>query len=133
MPDNNHGAPWPTGIQAITLIVDDLDETKEFYLRAFGLPVHFEDTESVVFSFGETLINLLARGAAPELINPAGIAPRAAGSRVVLTIGVDDVDALAAQLQQRGIPLLNGPIDRPWGPRTASFIDPNGYVWEIAH
>jgi len=27
---------------------------------------------------------------------------------------------------------LNGPIDRPWGIRTASFRDPGGHIWEIA-
>ena len=25
-----------------------------------------------------------------------------------------------------------GPIDRPWGVRTAAFADPDGYLWEIA-
>ncbi|MDQ3782600.1 MAG: VOC family protein, partial [Actinomycetota bacterium] len=28
--------------------------------------------------------------------------------------------------------LLNGPVDRPWGVRTASFRDPAGHIWEIA-
>ncbi len=28
--------------------------------------------------------------------------------------------------------LLNGPIDREWGVRTASFTDPDGHIWEIA-
>lgn len=32
----------------------------------------------------------------------------------------------------QGIELLNGPIDRWWGPRTASFSDLDGHVWEIA-
>ena len=35
-------------------------------------------------------------------------------------------------LQARGVELLNGPMDRPWGIRTASFRDPGGYIWEIA-
>jgi catechol 2,3-dioxygenase-like lactoylglutathione lyase family enzyme len=26
-----------------------------------------------------------------------------------------------------------GSTDRPWGIRTASFRDPGGHVWEIAH
>jgi uncharacterized glyoxalase superfamily protein PhnB len=49
------------------------------------------------------------------------------------TIEVDDVDAMCATLQQRGVELLNGPMDRPWGIRTASFSDPGGHIWEIAH
>ena len=48
------------------------------------------------------------------------------------TIAVGDVDAMCAELSKRGVRLLNGPIDRPWGIRTASFRDPAGYIWEIA-
>ena len=63
---------------------------------------------------------------------PAVVAPPAAGSRMVFTIGVDDVDAMCEVLAARGVELLNGPMDRPWGIRTASFVDPAGYIWEIA-
>jgi catechol 2,3-dioxygenase-like lactoylglutathione lyase family enzyme len=28
--------------------------------------------------------------------------------------------------------LINGPMDRPWGIRTACFADPSGHIWEIA-
>jgi uncharacterized glyoxalase superfamily protein PhnB len=85
-----------------------------------------------VFKFGNTLINLLKSTAAPELIEPAQVASREAGHRFVFTIQVDDVDAMCADLTSRGVELLNGPMDRPWGIRTASFIDPGGYIWEIA-
>jgi len=45
---------------------------------------------------------------------------------------VDDADATCAQLQARGVELLNGPMDRAWGLRTATFTDPDGHIWEIA-
>ncbi|MER7778644.1 VOC family protein [Streptomyces sp. NPDC096191] len=70
--------------------------------------------------------------AAHELIDPARVADPEAGSRVQLTLPVDDVDAMCEELTTRGVPLLNGPIDRPWGIRTASFKDPGGHSWEIA-
>jgi catechol 2,3-dioxygenase-like lactoylglutathione lyase family enzyme len=124
--------PWPKGISAITLFVEDLAAARRFYGEAFGLPVHYEDDASVVFNFGNTLVNLLKASAAPELIEPAAVAPRDGGSRMQLTITVDDVDALCAQLTERGVGLLNGPMDRPWGIRTASFRDPAGHIWEIA-
>jgi len=123
---------WPTGLFAITLFVEDLPAAKQFYLRVFGLPVDFEDANSVVFKFGNTLINLLKTTAARELVEPAQVARREAGSRFVFTIHVDNVDAMCAELTARGVELLNGPMDRPWGVRTASFIDPGGYIWEIA-
>ncbi len=50
----------------------------------------------------------------------------------MFTIDVDDVDAMCAELRSRGVELLNGPLDRPWGVRTASFADPAGHIWEIA-
>jgi uncharacterized glyoxalase superfamily protein PhnB len=85
-----------------------------------------------VFDFGTTLINLLKITAARELIEPASVAPREAGSRLQFTLAVDDVDAMCAELARRGVDLLNGPMDRPWGVRTASFVDPAGHIWEIA-
>ena len=123
---------WPRGIRAITLFVEDLAAAKQFYLDVFDLPITFEDENSAVFDFGNTIINLLDTASAPDLISPAPVASRDAGARLQLTIEVDDVDATCADLTSRGVTLLNGPIDRPWGVRTASFTDPGGHIWEIA-
>jgi catechol 2,3-dioxygenase-like lactoylglutathione lyase family enzyme len=128
----NLDAGWPKSIFAITLFVEDLATAKQFYLNVFGLPVMFEDDNSAVFQFGETLVNLLKTSEAEELVEPAKVASRDAGSRAVFTIHVEDVDAMCAKLTARGVTLLNGPIDRPWGIRTASFADPGGHLWEIA-
>ena len=125
---------WPpSGISAITLFVEDLAATKEFYQRVFDLPVHFEDPNSAVFGFGTTLINLLDVAEAPGLIGPAEPGDGTARPRMQLTVTVADVDAVCARLAERGVELLNGPTDRPWGIRTASFRDPAGHIWEIAH
>lgn len=126
-----HGA-WPKAIDTVTLFVVDLEAAREFYRRAFGLPVFFEDNDSAVFKFGSMLVNLLGSTEAAELVAPAGVGGRGMGARFVLTIGVDDVDEMCAELAARGVTLLNGPMDRPWGVRTASFTDPDGYIWEIA-
>jgi catechol 2,3-dioxygenase-like lactoylglutathione lyase family enzyme len=132
-PESGAGtARWPRSISAVTLFVEDLDATKRFYREVFGLPLAFEDDVSAVFDFGNTLINLLQAHAARDLIEPAAVAPPGAGSRLQFTITVDDVDAMCAELARRGVDLLNGPMDRPWGVRTASFIDPGGHMWEIA-
>jgi lactoylglutathione lyase len=132
MPDATP-ADLPTAISAITLFVEDLAAAKRFYAEVFDLPVHYEDDASAVFRFGPTLVNLLAAGEAPGLVAPALLAPPEAGVRMQLTITVADVDAVCAELARRGVELLNGPMDRPWGIRTASFRDPGGHIWEIAH
>ena len=123
---------WVSGISAITLFVEDLPATKAFYEKVFGLPIHYEDDASAVFDFGNTLINLLKVEEATGLIGPAVVASPDAGSRLQFTITVDDVDATCAELAARGVELINGPMDRPWGIRTACFADPAGHIWEIA-
>ncbi|WEH42968.1 VOC family protein [Streptomyces sp. NBC_01218] len=132
MTDTASTPSWPPGISAITLFVEDLDATEQFYREVFGLPVVFQDDNSAVFAFGTTLINLLKTTAAPALIAPARVARADAGSRLQLTLPVSDVDAMCEELTARGVTLLNGPVNRPWGIRTASFRDPAGHIWEIA-
>lgn len=122
----------PKNIYAITLFVEELERSKLFYQDVFGLPVFFEDENSAVFKFENTLINLLRIPAAHILIAPRVVGSPAAGSRFQLTISVDDVDAACAELKARGVELLNGPVDRPWGVRTAAFTDPGGHLWEFA-
>jgi catechol 2,3-dioxygenase-like lactoylglutathione lyase family enzyme len=123
---------WPKSIFAITLFAEDLEAAKRFYREVFGLPVAYEDANSAVFDFGNTIINLLTTTAAPELIEPAKVASPESGARLQFTIQVDDVDAMCAELVSRGVELLNGPMNRPWGIRTAAFRDPGGHIWEIA-
>jgi lactoylglutathione lyase len=130
--DESPQAPWPGGIGAITLFVEDLAGAKRFYAEVFGLPVHYEDESSAVFRFGETLVNLLTVSEAPELVAPAAVAGPGGGVRFQLTLAVHDVDSMAEGLRGRGVELLSGPIDRPWDIRTASFRDPGGHIWELA-
>ena len=124
--------PASASIGAITLFTEDLDRSKRFYQDAFGLPVAWEDDNSAVIKFENTIINLLKIPAARELIEPGTVAGPQAGSRFQLTVAVDDVDATCKELTSRGVELLNGPMNRPWGIRTASFTDPSGHIWEIA-
>ena len=124
--------PWPKRIGAITLFVEDLEAAKSFYQDVFGLSVLMEDPQSTVFNFGNTVVNLLVTSAAAEIIGSSPIGGPVAGARGQITIDVDDVDSVCAELAQRGVRLENGPMDRPWGVRTASFLDPSGHSWEIA-
>ncbi|AUX80059.1 glyoxalase/bleomycin resistance protein/dioxygenase family protein (plasmid) [Sinorhizobium fredii] len=116
----------------MTLFVDDLGEAKAFYRKAFEPEIVYQDDVSCVLKFEGAMINLLHASQAPELIEPLPVASASSGARILLTIRVADVDAACASLEGRGVRLLNGPIDRPWGRRTAAFADPSGHVWEIA-
>ena len=119
------------GLFAITLIVENLEEAKAFYGKAFAQEIAWQDDSSAVYKVGSTMVNLLDATSAPELIEPATIGSPE-GVRAVYTVPVESVDAAAAELAAAGIELLNGPMDRPWGPRTLSFRDPAGNVWELS-
>ena len=119
-------------VGAITLFVADPRASKTFYEKVFDVTPIFEDENSVVFKFDNTIINLLEISAAHELIDPAPVAAPDSGSRFQLTIWVHDADAVCEQLASRGVALLNGPINRAWGVRTATFTDPDGHIWEVA-
>jgi lactoylglutathione lyase len=119
-------------IGAITLFIDDPKRSKAFYEKVFDAPAVYADDDSVAFKFENTIVNLLARREARGLVDPASVASAGSGSSFQLTIWVDDADAVCAELAKRGVELLNGPLDREWGMRTAAFADPDGHVWEVA-
>jgi catechol 2,3-dioxygenase-like lactoylglutathione lyase family enzyme len=119
-------------VGAITLFVEDPRRSKAFYEQVFEVPLVFEDENSAAFKFDNTIVNLLARPAAHELIEPATVGGPEAGALLQLTVFVEDANAAVDQLRERGVELLNGPIDREWGMRTAAFADPDGHVWEVA-
>ena len=124
---------WAEKIFATTLFVSDAGSSKAFYAKVFEKSPIFEDENSVVFQFGEILINLLSQSEAPAMIAPAHVAGKESGSRFQLTIQVEDVDLQATRLKELGISILNGPLDQPWGVRTLLFADPDGHLWELAH
>jgi lactoylglutathione lyase len=119
-------------VGAITMFVANPQRSKAFYEKVFDVAAIYEDENAVAFEFENMIVNLLEVPAARELIDPANVATAQSGSRFQLTIWVDDADAVCEGLRSRGVELLNGPIDRPWGMRTASFADPDGHIWEVA-
>jgi len=118
-------------ISAISLFVEDLRASKVFYQEVFGVPVVFEDPNSVAVKFDSLIVNLLHIGSAAEIVEPGAVAAGDAGSRFQLSIWVPDLDAVCAQLRKRKMK-FTGPIERPWGMRTVNFVDPSGHSWEIA-
>jgi catechol 2,3-dioxygenase-like lactoylglutathione lyase family enzyme len=118
-------------INALSLFVEDLPSAKRFYVDVFGVPVMFEDEASVALRFENMIINLLRVQEARELVEPGTVGARDSGSRFQLSVWVPDVDAVCIELQRRGVQSLTGPRNRPWGMRTANFVDPAGHSWEI--
>jgi lactoylglutathione lyase len=114
-------------VGAMTLFVADKDRARDFYARAFEVEPLFEDETSAAFRFENTIVNCVVDPA--ELIEPA---PVGSGTTAMYTVFVEDCDAGVELLRSRGVEFLNGPVDRPWGVRTATFADPDGHAWEVA-
>jgi lactoylglutathione lyase len=112
----------------VIVYVSDLVVSVAFYRDVVGLEHRFTDAGYAEFTTGPTRFALYERRRAEWLIG-RGVTP-GAGAQVVLV--VVDVDAIAAGLRERGVPLLAGPVDRPWGHRTLHITDPDGFVIEFA-
>ncbi|WP_432485497.1 VOC family protein [Kineococcus esterisolvens] len=128
----NDPLPGTEALGALTVFVSDVDAEATFHRDVLGMPLAFADADSVVLMLGSTALNLLSIEAADELVAPAASSPVTPQVQALLTLWVDDVDAACAELARRGVALLNGPLDRPWGKRTAAFSSPGGLLWEIA-
>ena len=123
-------AEWEKQIGAINLIVGDLERSKSFYREVFRLPLQHEDEDTAMFRFKDTYL-FLQRGAAHQDAPPSdvlGLAQKGIGQFVIF---VDDVDAVASELDEAQVATISGPADRDWGMRTLTLADPGGYTWEI--
>lgn len=117
-----------TRLGHVILYVDDLARSVAFYRDVVGLPHRFTDAGYAEFGTGATRLALYERRRA-EWLTGHPVAPGPAGEIVLV---VDDVDAVASRLRERGVPVLSGPADRSWGHRTLHVADPDGFVVEFA-
>ena len=120
------------GLEVISLFVEDLTSAREFYVKVFAHEMIYEDDVCSILRIGNIVINLLNIENAPTLVEPGKVAGPKAGARALYTVNVKDCDAVCAELKALGVPLINGPMDRPWGRRSAAFADPAGNIWEVA-
>jgi catechol 2,3-dioxygenase-like lactoylglutathione lyase family enzyme len=118
-------------VDVVNLPATDLAATKRFYQEILGLPLAFEDDTTAVFHLENLMICLTGPAKFAELITPAAVGGAEAGARCTLSMFVEDVDAACRELAERGVVMLNGPVNRAWGMRTACFADPAGHIWEM--
>jgi len=121
---------WQKSIGAMTLFVPDVDQARKFYETAFGVEAHAFDDGAVMLRGTEPILFLHKTEAradpVPEILAEAR---KGAGQFAIIVADVDDV---CTEITGRGIELISGPADRPWGMRTITFADPAGHIWEIA-
>ncbi len=103
------------------ILTADLDVLLGFYTELFGAEEIFRvPAEGPPFylglRIGDTDLGLVAKKDAGT-----GAAPR-----ILLGIGVDDVDETLRRVETLGGSVRGGPNDMPWGQRVAHVSDPDG-------
>jgi catechol 2,3-dioxygenase-like lactoylglutathione lyase family enzyme len=117
-------------VTAVTLFVEDLARSKEFYERVFEVTPVDEEEGTVIFELDNLFLRLLSRAEAEtEMLGEVPLADPGSGVGIELAMRVPDVDARTAELVERGVSIAFGPIDRPWGVRHVAFRDPDGHLW----
>ena len=119
-------------VNVITLFVEDQLRSKAFYEQIFDVVGVDEGHGTVIFQFDNLFLRLLRRDEADaEMLGQVSVADPRSGTSVQLGFAVDDADAFCGDLSERGVSIVYGPVDRPWGRRNAAFVDLDGHVWQF--
>ncbi len=123
-------------LTSIRLLVSDFYACHKFYVDVMGFNPLFGDPDGPYEEFDTgngAVLSLFKR----ELMAAAvdGMAEKAGkgcGDAAVFTLGVDDVDRVAADLAEKGVTFISDPHDQPeWRLRVVHFRDPCSNLIEI--
>lgn len=120
----------------ITLGVQDLGKTQEFYETVLGLTPFMTDGITM-FDMGGFVLGLWERDKLHEDIGmmanscPAGVLPNVALAYNARS--EDEVDAIFKTLEEYGVLVTKPPHKAFWGGYSGYFMDPDGNAWEVAY
>lgn len=123
-------------VSFITLAVDDLYATRQFYVEGLGWPTELDvPGEVIMIKVGERLI--LSLWAASEFEDEVGQISRGVGlAPITLAHNVGspaEVDAVLETARAAGADPVKPGEHRSWGGYTGYFGDPTGFRWEVAY
>lgn len=126
-------------ITVITLGVDDLEKSLQFYRDGLGL-----ETEGIIgqeFDYGAVVFIQLQEGLRLALWPRKSIAhdtglQLSPSSPTEMTIGHNvstkgEVDSVMTKAKSAGATILKSPHETFWGGYSGYFQDPDGHIWEV--
>jgi catechol 2,3-dioxygenase-like lactoylglutathione lyase family enzyme len=118
----------------ITLGVQDLARSIDFYQNGLGFPRHGDGEDVAFFALNGTWLGLYGRKALAE---DAGVDPAGSGFHgftISHNLESDsEVDRVFNQALEAGAEAVKQPQKVFWGGYSGYFKDPDGHLWEIAH
>lgn len=102
----------------------DLDATIDFYVAKLGATLEFRYSDFYAgVRLGDSLVHLKRVDAADPSIDFVRD-----GNHLHLYVEVDDLDAMAAALRDRGVEFVLEPHDTVWGARELALRDDQGHT-----
>lgn len=114
------------------IVVTDGAAAIDFYRQALGaeeLVRHTEPGGKIVHAelrLGSAVVALKDEGDGDPSPTSLG------GTPVIMALGVDDVDAVAAAMTRAGATVVYPVADRPYGGRDGRLADPFGHLWLVS-
>lgn len=124
-------------ISIVTLGVQDVTRSYEFYHLGLGLPTSRKPESGIIFfQTGGVCLALYPLEKLAEDISPDQSVERGSFAGITLahnTRSREEVDSLLAMAEASG-----GRVEKPaqdvfWGGYSGYFSDPDGYMWEVAY
>ncbi len=113
----------------IVLTVEQFDQAVQFYRDRLGLAVVEQwqraSGSGVILALGPHTTLELFDAAQAAFVDQVEVGRRVSGP-VRLALSVQDVEAVAGELQQAGAQVLSQPKQMPWGDRNARVETPDG-------
>src|SRR2546421_873901 len=128
--------PSVTGVIETALYVEDVERSRRFYERLFGLPVLFADERLCAMSVaGRQVLLLFKKGASTQPRRlPGGVIPPHDGEgqlHFAFSIAAADLPAWEARLEAEGVP-VESRVTWDRGGQSLYFRDPDGHTVELA-